>query len=145
MVGVQVTGFTASRWLRNWGTAIAAVFAGLLLIPRASEAGCGDYVQFSGRAAAMAHSVPDQSVSMDDSLKKAAGHGVPHRPCQGPGCSNRSYPPQPPAPSVVVSVERYALALAETHSSVICCHYLPADPVDLAMDGFRSSILRPPR
>lgn len=127
-----------------------AVCAGLLLTPRASEAACGDYVAVRGRFVPMVHSLPDQltpdqPTNGDGSSQDTTEHGAPRRPCQGPNCSNGSFPEQAPAPGVVVSVDRWAVAASDTLPSVVCCDNLLAEPVDFVVDGFRLSILRPPR
>ena len=120
-----------------------ALFAGFLLSPRASEAGCGEHVQIRGRHAPMAHSMPDQPTggSSDD----RADHSLPHRPCQGPGCSNGSLPPQAPTPRTTVSIDRWALAFGDTFPIPISCSNVLAETLPIVPDGFRLSILRPPR
>lgn len=120
------------------------VFASLLLTPRASEAACGDYVQVSGRSTVI-HSIPDHATSADGTSVNTVDHRAPRRPCRGPGCSNGSFPSQIPVPTVVVSIERWALAPADTLPVIVCCNHVLAEPVDLHVDGFRLSILRPPR
>ena len=137
-----------SRSLRNWGAAVAVV-TNFLLTPGVCEAACGDYVQARGHTAGMLHSMSGQPASMDGSSVDGtsvdgADHSAP-RPCQGPACSNRSFPPQAPAPSVVTSVERWAQARADVLPNSVCRYNRLAEPVDLVVDGFRSSILRPPR
>ena len=122
-----------------------AVVAGLLLSPRASEAGCGDYVWVRGQFVPMTHYLPDQPASTEGSPADSANHGAPQRPCRGPGCSDGSAPPEAPVPGVVVSLDRWAMAPGDTLSILVCCDNLLAEPVDLVTDGFRSSILRPPR
>lgn len=108
-----------------------ALLAGFLLSPRVSEAGCGGDVQIRGRHAPMAHSMPD--------------HSPPHRPCQGPGCSNGSLPPQAPTPKTTVSIDRWALALGDTFLNPVSCSNVLAEPLQIVPDGFRLNILRPPR
>jgi hypothetical protein len=120
-----------------------ALFAGFLLSPRVSEAGCGDYVQIRGRHAPMAHSMPDQPTHgrSDD----GADHSPPHRACHGPGCSNGSVPPQAPAPSTTVSIDRWALAPGDTLPTPVSCSHVLVQSLPIVTDGFRLSILRPPR
>lgn len=120
-----------------------ALFAVSLLSPRVSEAGCGDYVQIRGRHAPMAHSMPDQPTRRN--LANGADHSPPHRPCQGPGCSNGSVPPQAPTPETTVSLDRWALALGDTFLNPVSCSNVLAEPLPIVPDGFRLSILRPPR
>jgi hypothetical protein len=144
-VGEQVIRFAASRSLRNWGAALVALWAGVLLSPRPTEAGCGDYVWIRGQPAAMAHSMPGQAASPGGTSNDAAEHGAPHRPCQGPGCSDGSFPPQAPAPGVVVSIDRWAMAPGEMLPESSCCSTLLAESCDLVAIEFRLSILRPPR
>jgi len=120
-----------------------ALFAGFLLSPRVSEAGCGDYVQIRGRHATMAHSMPDQPT--DRSLDDRADHSPPHRPCQGPGCSDGSVPPQAPTPGPTVSIDRWALAPGDTFLNPVSCSDVLAETLQIVTDGFRLSILRPPR
>jgi hypothetical protein len=119
-----------------------ALFAGFLLSPRVSEAGCGDYVQIRDRHAPMAHSMPDPTDRKSDNR---ADHSPPHRPCQGPGCSDRSVPPQAPPPGTTVSIDRWALAPDDTFPNPVSCSNVLAEPVQIVTDGFRLSILRPPR
>lgn len=137
--------FVASRSLRNWGTAVLTVVAGCFLVPRASHASCGDYLQVRGAAVPMVHYTPDQSSSSDVISDFAADHGSPNPPCQGPGCSNGSIPQQAPVPRVVVSIDRWAVAPGDTAPEVDCCATLLAEPFGVVPDGFRLSILRPPR
>lgn len=118
-----------------------ALCAGVLLTPRPSEAGCGDYVWIHGRPVPVVHSMPDQPATTDGT----SDHGLPQRRCQGPGCSDGSFPPQAPAPGVVVSIDRWAMAPGDTLPRIVCCDNLPAEPSDLVENGFRLSILRPPR
>jgi hypothetical protein len=122
-----------------------ALCAGVLLSPRSSEAGCGDYVWIHGHPAPMSHSMPDQSTSADGTSGDAADHSAPHRPCQGPGCSDGSFPPQSPVPGVVVSIDRWAMAPGDTLPDFVCSNKMLAESCDLVADGFRLSILRPPR
>jgi len=127
-----------------------AVLAGLLLSPHASEAGCGDYVLVRGRIVPMVHFMPDQPTPQqptngERSSDAAAEHGSPHLPCHGPGCSNGSFPAQAPVPGVVVSIDRWAMAPGNTVPDCDCCCSLLAEPGDCVVDGFRLSILRPPK
>ena len=130
-----------SSW--NGGVVIVALFAGFLLSPRASAAGCGDYVRIGDRHAPMAHSMPDQPTHGNSA--DGADHSRPHRPCQGPGCSNGSVPSQAPAPGTTISIDRWALAPADTFPSPVSCSNVLAEPLQIVTDGFRLSILRPPR
>jgi hypothetical protein len=143
-VGEPVIRFVLSRSLRNWGAALVALCAGVLLSPRPSEAGCGDYVRIGRRPVSMVHSMPDQA-STDITSDDAADHGAPRRPCQGPGCSDSSFPPQAPVPGVVVSIDQWAMAPGDTLPKFVSCDNMLAEPFDLVADGFRLSILRPPR
>jgi hypothetical protein len=145
LIGVQVIRIIASRSLRDWGFALVAVLASLLLSPRACEATCGDYLHADGHFAAMARSLPNQPMSPDGSSDNLADPSVPHRQCQGPGCSGRSFPPQAPDAGVVDSIERWALATTNLVPNIVCSDQLLAEPNDLVVDGFRLSILRPPR
>jgi len=152
LVGAQVIQFVASRSLRDWGVAVMAILATLLLTPRACEATCGDYLHGSdlqgrGRSATMLPSMPNQTLSTDGRSDILADTNVPqrHRPCQGPGCSGRSSPPQAPVPSIEDSSERWALVPADTAPNLICSDQLLAELFDLVADGSRLSILRPPR
>lgn len=122
-----------------------ALCAGLLLGSRASEAGCGDYVRIRGHLAPAAHSMPDQPASADGTSDDMVDHGSPHRPCQGPGCSDGSFPRQAPVPGIVVSIDRWAMAPDDTLPNSVCCDNVLAEPVDFVADAFRLSILRPPR
>ena len=133
----------AQRSLRSWKVAILAIFAGLLLTPRASEASCGDYVHVNGRPAMAAHSMSDHPPG--DSTQQTADHRTPRRPCHGPGCSERPLPPVAPVPHVVGSAEQWALASCDIAANPVCCNSLLAEPHDLVAAGFRLSILRPPR
>lgn len=138
--------FVASRSLRNWHIALAAVVASWLLIPRAAEASCGDYVQFRGPGAPQVRAMPGWLTGVEGS-KHTSDHGAPYRPCQGPNCSGGSFPPpQAPAPTVVVvTIKRCALASMDSIPSAAGSFGTLAEPSDLVLDGFRSSILRPPR
>lgn len=120
-----------------------ALFAGFLMSPRASEAGCGDYVQIRDRHAPMAHSMPD--LPTDRSSNDRAAPRPPHRPCRGPGCSNGSIPPQAPTPTTTVSIDRWALALGDTFPNLVSCSNVLPEPLPIVMDGLRLTILRPPR
>lgn len=127
-----------------------AVFASLVLSPRASEAGCGDYVWIRGRTVPTLHSMtdqptPGQPTNGDGSSDDAAEHGSPHRPCHGPGCSDGSIPAEAPVRGVVVSIDRWAMAPGDTLPDCVCCNNMLAEPFDFVADGFRLSILRPPR
>ena len=135
----------AARSLRDWGAAAVAVCASVLLSPSVSEAGCGDYVQIRGGLAPMAHSMPDQPTDADGEPGGTAGHGSPHCPCQGPNCSDRSVPLQLPVAGAVVSIDRAVLTPGDALPNFVCCGNTLAQPFDLAADGFRLSILRPPR
>jgi hypothetical protein len=132
-----------SRSSRNGGVALVALFAGFLVSPRAAEAGCGDYVQIHGGHAPMAHSMPDQPT--DGSSADRGDHNLPHRPCQGPGCSDGSVPPLAPTPGPTVSIDRWALAAGDTFPNAVSCSNVFAGPLQIVADGFRLSILRPPR
>lgn len=132
-----------SRSSRNGGVALVALFAGFLLSPRIALAGCGDSVSIRGGHSPIAHSMPDQRT--DRSSADRADHSLPHRPCQGPGCSRGSVPPQAPAPRTTVSIDRWALAPGDTLLSPASCSNVLAEPLHLVTDGFRLSILRPPR
>ena len=120
-----------------------ALFAGFLLSPCVSEAGCGDHVQIRGRQAPMADWMPDQPT--DQNSDGLADYSPPHRPCKGPGCSNGSVPPQAPAPGTTASIDRWALAPGDTFPNLVSCSHVLAEPLQLVTDGFRLSILRPPR
>jgi len=120
-----------------------ALFAGFLLSPRVSEAGCGNYVQIRDRHAPMAHSMPDQPTHGNSA--DGADHSRPHRPCQGPGCSNGSVPPPAPNPGTTVSMDRWGLMAVDTLPNLASCSNVLAESVDFVTDGFRLSILRPPR
>lgn len=138
-VGVQVIRFVDLRLLRSWGVALVALFAGLLLMPRASEASCGDYVHVGGHAAMSDHAMPNQPT------RQAADHGAPHRPCRGPGCSNGPLPAPLPAPIGLVSWEEWALVAQDLPACSDGSTHLFAEPCDLVAAGFCLSILRPPR
>jgi hypothetical protein len=91
----------------------------------------------------MAHSMPDQPThgrSYD-----GADHSPSHRPCHVPGCSNGSVPPQAPAPSTTVSIDRWALAPGDTLPTPVSCSHVLAESLPIVTDGFRLNILRPPR
>jgi len=139
--------FAASRSLRNWGAAILALCAGVLLTPRPSEAGCGDYVWIRGRPVSMVHSIPDQPTNpdTDSTAGDIADHGAPHRPCHGPRCSDGSIPPVAPVPGAVVSVDQWAVSPRDALPNIVSCDNMLAEPLDLVAAGFRLSILRPPR
>jgi hypothetical protein len=144
-VGAPVNRFVASGSLRSWRAAVAVVFASLILMPRASDAACGDYVHVSGQSMTSFRSMSDHASTADPLAADVTGDRTPHPPCHGPGCSNGSLPSPAPVPTVVVSMERGALAPADRPSVVICRSNMLAEPADLIVDGFRSSILRPPR
>ena len=120
-----------------------AFFAVFLLSPRVCEAGCGDHVQIQDRHAPMAHSMLDQLT--DGRSDDGADHSPPHRPCHGPGCSNGSVPLEAPAPRTTVSMDRWALAPGDTLPSPVSCSNVLAESLPIVTDGFRLSILRPPR
>jgi hypothetical protein len=120
-----------------------ALFAGFLLTPRVCEAGCGDDVPIRDRHAPMAHSMPDKPTR--GSPDHRADHSPPHRPCQGPGCSNGPVPLQAPTPGTTVSIDRWALAPDDTFLNPVSCANVLAEPRQIVTDGFRLSILRPPR
>lgn len=120
-----------------------ALVAGLLLSPRVAEAGCGDYVLIGGGHLPMARAMPAQPT--DGSSADKADHSPPHRPCQGPGCSDGSIPPQSPTPETTSSLDRWALTPNDTLPNPVPCSNLLAEPRHMVADGFRLSILRPPR
>jgi hypothetical protein len=130
---------------RRWGAAFAVACTGLLLMSRASEAACGDYLHVSGRSVPMVHLMQDRSAAAHDGPMNGPVDGVPRRRCHGPGCSNNSLPPQAPVPTVVVSIERGALAPNDTPHVIDGCDDMLAESVDLVVDGYRLSIFRPPR
>ena len=132
-----------SRLSRNAGVAIAALFAGFLLSPRIAQAGCGDYVMIGNGHVPMAHSLPDQP--SDGSSPGRADHSPPHRPCQEPGCSNGSVPPLAPIPVTTDSIDRWTLIPNDTLPNPVSCSNVLAEPLQIVVDGFRLSILRPPR
>jgi hypothetical protein len=120
-----------------------ALFASFLLSPRIVEAGCGDNVVILDGHMPTAHSMPDQPT--DGGSADGADHNPPHRPCQGPGCSDGSVPPQVPTPGTTDPIERWALAPGDTLPNSLSCSNVLAEPLHIATDGFRLSILRPPR
>ncbi len=140
-----------SRSLQNWGVAGLALLAGLLVAPRSSEAGCGGYVWVRGE---MVH-VPGPSSSHADALAgDETGDNVAadsHRstpapvPCEGPHCSNGSFPPAAPPPVVNVPVDRWAVVPCEAAPNLLFSSNLLAESPDVVVDGSRLSILRPPR
>ena len=132
-----------SRIARNGGVALLALFAGFLLSPRVCEAGCGDSVQIHNPNAPMTHSLPDPLTHKRSADR--ADHRLPHRPCQGPGCSNSSVPPPTPATGTTVSIDRWVLAPGDTFPNPVTCSNVLVQPVPFVTDGFRLSILRPPR
>ena len=131
-----------------------ALFAGLLLSPRTSEAGCGDYVWIRGRPAPMVHSMPDLTpgpltldppTRPDGSSNDGTSHGSPGRPCHGPGCSDGSFPPRAPSPGIVVSIDQWAMTASGALPNLVSCSNVRVDRFDFVEDGCRLSILRPPR
>src|SRR5262249_31353752 len=142
-VGECMVGSGLSRSFRTGGVAVVALFAGLLMSPRTSQAACGDYVWIGGRHIEMVHSIPDgsnQDGPPDGSSDNAPAHGSRHRPCHGPGCSDGSFPPQAPAPVTRVSMDRWGLALVDTLPNLASCSNVLAEPLDIVTDGFRLSI-----
>ena len=138
---MQLIRLITSRSLRNWGVVYAAVFTSFLLIPRAANAACGDYLHVNGRSPETIHSISAPAADSNDS----ENNGGPHRPCHGPGCSNGSFPPPVPVPSVIVSIERWAVATADIVPTHVSSNNALAGPSDPIVEGFRLSILRPPR
>lgn len=120
-----------------------AFLTGFLLSPRVCKAGCGDPVLIHGHQASMTHSMPDPL--SDANADDRAAPSLPHRPCRGPGCSNRSIPPQAPAPGSGVSIDRWALAPGDFFLNPVSCSRVLAEPLQIVTDGFRLGILRPPR
>ncbi len=120
-----------------------ALFAGFLLSPRIAQAGCGDYVMIGNRHVPMAHSMPDQPT--DESSSGRADHSPPYRPCQGPGCSNRPVPPLAPTPVTTDSIDRRATTANDTLPNPVSCANVHAEPPHIVTEGFRLSILKPPR
>jgi len=145
LAGAQLIRFVASLSLQGWGVAILAVFAGLLLTPRASEATCGDYLHVGNHSAALAHALSNQPTGTDATSNNVAVPRGPHRPCQGPGCSGHTLPSQVPVAGVIVSIEEWALVPVNTVPKFVCSNQWLAEPFDLVADGSRLSILRPPR
>lgn len=134
---------SVSRSIRSWTAAALALLAGLVLAPRASEAGCGDYVLIGGQHARIVHLAHghDEAANQSDE-----GHEAPERaPCHGPGCSNGSFPPLTPAPVISISIDRWAVASFENVPNPVSISRLLAEPADFIGDGCRLSILRPPR
>jgi len=120
-----------------------ALFAGFLLSPRIAQAGCGDYVMIGNRHVPMANSIPDQPT--DESSPGKADHSPPHRPCQGPGCSNGAVPPTAPTPVTTDSIDRWVLTTNDTLPNPVSCANVHAEPPHIVTEGFRLSILKPPR
>ena len=142
---MQVIRIVALRLSQSWGAAVAVVVTSFLMIPRASEAACGDYLHVSGRSPAIAHSMRDHLTNADRASDDFSDHGAPRRPCRGPGCSNAPLQSPAPVPTVIVSMERWALASSDTLPVVTSRDHTLAESVDLIVDGFRLSIFRPPR
>ena len=135
-----------SRALRFRMAALIAVFAGVLLAPRTSEAGCGNYVEVNGLPTASAHISRVQSAMKDGAANHASNGNSRHHPCQGPSCSGGSYPPLEPVSITVVSTDRWAVVDSDANVALTeTFRHLLAETADSGPDGFRSSILRPPR
>lgn len=135
---------SGSSWLPpNARVAIAAIVAGFLLSPSFGFAGCGDYVLIRDGHGLMARGMPDHAT--DQSSADPANHRPPHRPCQGPGCSDGSGPPQAPTPTTTTSIDRWILTPSDTLQNPIPCSNVLVEPLRIVDDGFHLSILRPPR
>lgn len=120
-----------------------ALVAGFLLCPRIAEAGCGDHVSIGSGHGPKARPMPDRPT--DGSPADRADHSPPHRPCQGPGCSDGSVPPRAPAPETTDSIDRWALTPGDTLPNPVSCSNVLAEPLHIVTDGFRLIVLRPPR
>ena len=154
-VGEHVVRFVASRSLRNWGAAMVALCAGVLLSPRPSEAGCGDYVWIRGRPVPMVHSMPTADESdgtADDGTVDDGSCGRRGRPrlasstLSGSGLFGRLISATGAGPwrRRLTSIDG-PWHPATRFQTLICCDNMLAEPFDLVADGFRLSILRPPR
>ncbi len=132
-----------SRLVRNGGFAVVAILTGFALSPRVAQASCGDYVWVGGRHAPLADSMPDKST--DASSPGQTNYHPPHEPCHGPGCSNRSFPTPAPNSVTIDSIERWALTASDALPYLVSCSSLLLEPPCIGTDGFRLSILRPPK
>lgn len=144
-VGAQVIQFISSWLLRDWKVAVLAIFASLLLTPRTSEATCGDYLTGNGHSGSMRHVMTDELAVAHDGIFQLLHQRGPRPPCHGPGCSQHSLPRQMQVPMIVVSLEQWALVFAVNSPTVVASENLPADRPEFVGDGYRLSILRPPR
>jgi hypothetical protein len=135
--------FGWSRLTRNAGVAFVALLGGFLLSPRIAQASCGDYVLIGASHVQTAHSMLGQPT--DGNSSGRADHSRPYQPCHGPGCSNGSIPPQAPIPTTTDSIERWALTPNDKFPNLTSCSNVLPEPLDNVTDGFRVSILRPPR
>lgn len=120
-----------------------------------AEATCGGYVYVRGQKLHVSHA----AMPVDDAGREVkaptdghqalpAGHDAeaPQRtPCNGPTCSNGSFPPAAPVPSEPVSTEHWACSFAYGHSAGHgSTSLLPTSDLDLS-EGVGLSIIRPPR
>lgn len=133
--------FETRNSFRVLGAAALVLLAGVLLSPRSAEAACGDYVWVGGRAPhAMAGQATESAPSPD---VDSTAPKVPR--CMGPRCSNRSVPPAAPAPSIKITIERWACVDVVLSGHASGSTRLSHDLGDRPADGFARSILRPPR
>jgi hypothetical protein len=125
---------TACKLIRWAGAATLVLLASTLLAPGRAEASCGDYVMIGGL-----HAGHHPAALGNESESPV----IPH--CHGPMCSDNSIPPAAPAPTIEVTVERWAIP----GNPILCV--LPtrdlalASPQDAPCEGYGLSILRPPR
>jgi hypothetical protein len=132
-----------SRLFRNPGVAIVALSAGCLLNPAIARASCGDYVMIGTGQVPLAHSKPFQPT--DEHSAESSNHRLPHCPCRGPGCSNGPASPLTPIPPSTDSDDRWPVIANDSLPNPVSNSNVFAEPLHIVIDGFRSSILRPPR
>ena len=125
-----------SRSLRcPCAVAPCVLLALLVFAPSRADASCGDYVMVGGAQGHHATHSPDRHSAHD-----------PLRPmCQGPHCSNSSFPPAAPAPRIDLAVEQWALVGRCDLCLKADVGALLVEDAAVSRPGFGLSILRPPR
>jgi hypothetical protein len=133
-----LTSRSMREFMRRWSIAAALLLGAAVLGPTQAEASCGEYVIVGGGQIQIDHSMMAHRQTQD--------HQDPAVPyCDGPSCSNRSFPPALPAPVIELTVERWAISRQAKPPLLLNSGFLVIYVRQPACDGFGLSILRPPR
>lgn len=146
------------RFASLTGLAVIVLLGLDVVVPSRAAASCGDYVTIGGQRSMTGqvgvdyladpmHHQEDAGTNGNAGTRENSPANPTHRtPCQGPSCSNGSFPPVTPPPKISVSVERWACELnfvvhSTADDSLLCT---PEGALRLA-ESVASGIFRPPR